>query len=278
MRLVRLCARGLTAALRYLTDKEGRLPPIVDASCDDDDDAIRTDDMSIDTKHGAVIPLDEKALTEDDQVWRFTGYASIFGSKDLGNDVVVEGAFSKSLRDHGMPLLLFQHKHDECPVGTITEAREDRRGLYIKGEKGELPKDDSFCRDRLVPQLKRRGLKGMSIGYRALETEKRKSDGVRLLKEIRLYECSFVSMPMHPQAGVETIKQSVHPRAGRGPGGVQPCRQAADGSGAPRSVRRARQRDKGPERLRQGSAPRSTAIARSDRRGRGLAKAGAGPA
>jgi hypothetical protein len=46
----------------------------------------------------------------------------------------------------------------------------------------------------------------MSIGYRALETEKRKSDGARLLKQIRLFECSFVSMPMHPGASVETIK------------------------------------------------------------------------
>jgi HK97 family phage prohead protease len=201
---VRLCARGLTRALVYLTRNEDR--PIAEAPSDDDDDApawLRNEDMSIETKHGAIVPLDEKALSEDDQVWRFTGYASIFGSKDLGNDVVVEGAFAKSLREHGMPLLLFQHKHDECPVGTVVEAREDRRGLYIKGE---LPKDDAFCRDRLVPQLKRRGLKGMSIGYRALETEKRKSDGARLLKQIRLYECSFVSMPMHPAAGVETIK------------------------------------------------------------------------
>jgi HK97 family phage prohead protease len=203
--LVRLLARCLTTALRYLTSMEDR--PIAEASDADDvddDDPLRNSNMStLETKFGQTIALDEKALSEDDQVWRFTGYASIFGSKDLGNDVVVEGAFAKSLREHGMPLLLFQHKTDECPVGVVTEAREDRRGLHIKGE---LPKDDAFCRDRLVPQLKRRGLKGMSIGYRALETEKRKSDGARLLKQIRLFECSFVSMPMHPEASVATIK------------------------------------------------------------------------
>jgi uncharacterized protein len=160
--------------------------------------------MSFDTRtHGEVVALDEKALRDDGDVWTFTGYASIFNSTDLGNDIVMPGAFQKSLRDHGNPLLLFQHKHDECPVGTIVEAREDKRGLWVKGE---LPKDDAFCRDRLVPQLKRRGLKGMSIGYRTLQSERRKEDGVRLLKELRLYECSFVSMPMHPEAGLEVIK------------------------------------------------------------------------
>jgi hypothetical protein len=47
----------------------------------------------------------------------------------------------------------------------------------------------------------------MSIGYRALEHERRKSDGARLLKQIRLFECSFVSMPMHPDAGLESISK-----------------------------------------------------------------------
>jgi HK97 family phage prohead protease len=94
--------------------------------------------------------------------------------------------------------------HD-APVGAIVEAKEDRRGLWIKAE---LPKDDDFVRGRLVPLLKRRGLKGMSIGYRVMPggSSVRKEDGARLLKESRLFECSLVSLPMHPDAGLETIK------------------------------------------------------------------------
>jgi HK97 family phage prohead protease len=160
--------------------------------------------MSFDTREKShPVELDAKAISEGDDAWHFSGYASIFNSKDLGGDVVCPGAFAQSLRDHGNPLLLFQHKQDECPVGVITEAKEDRRGLYVRGE---LPKDDTFVAGRLVPQLKRRGLKGMSIGYRPIESEKRKSDGARMLTKIRLYECSFVSLPMHPEAGLETIK------------------------------------------------------------------------
>jgi uncharacterized protein len=116
---------------------------------------------------------------------------------------VVPGAFAKSLREHGLPLILFQHKMDDAPVGVCVDAKEDKRGLWIKAE---LPRDDTFVAGRLIPQLKRRGLKGMSIGYKATETERRKEDGARLLKTIRLYEASFVSLPMHPEAGLESIK------------------------------------------------------------------------
>jgi uncharacterized protein len=153
--------------------------------------------------HGTPVQLEEKGVSESADAWTVRGYAAVFNNKDLGGDVILPGAFADSLQTHGLPLILFQHKVDDVPVGTCTEAKEDRRGLLITAE---LPKDDEFVRGRLVPQLKRRGLKGMSIGYRALETEKRKEDNGRLLKRIRLYECSFVSMPMNPQAGVETIK------------------------------------------------------------------------
>jgi uncharacterized protein len=130
------------------------------------------------TDYGRAVELEAKALTEDDECWTFTGYASIFSTKDQGGDIV-------------------------SPVGTITEAEERKRGLWVKGE---LPKDDTRVSGWLVPQLKRRGLKGMSIGYRTIESEKRKSDGARLLKQVRLYECSFVSMPMHLDAGLESLK------------------------------------------------------------------------
>jgi len=155
--------------------------------------------MKMETGHFAEI--EEKAISESDDAYVFTGYAAVFNNRDLGNDIIAPGAFADSLKSHGVPLLLWNHKMDEAPVGTIIEAKEDKRGLYVKGE---LPKDDEFVRGRLVPQLKRRGLKGMSIGYRALES--RKDNGARILTKLRLYEASFVNLPMNPEAGVETIK------------------------------------------------------------------------
>lgn len=158
--------------------------------------------MTIRFDMGSAIDLEEKALSENDDCWTFTGYAAVFNTVDQGNDIIMPGAFKSSLEKYGLPQILFQHKMEEAPVGTCIEAKEDRKGLWIKGE---LPKDDEFVRGRLVPQLKRRALKGMSIGYKAIDKERRR-DGVRLLKSVRLYEASFVTFPMHLDAGVESVK------------------------------------------------------------------------
>lgn len=158
--------------------------------------------MTIRFDMGSAVDLEEKALSENDDCWTFTGYAAVFNTVDQGNDIIMPGAFKSSLEKYGLPQILFQHKMEEAPVGTCIEAKEDRKGLWIKGE---LPKDDEFVRGRLVPQLKRRALKGMSIGYKAIDKERRK-DGVRLLKSVRLFEASFVTFPMHLDAGVESVK------------------------------------------------------------------------
>ena len=123
---------------------------------------------------------------------------ALFGNRDLGADVVVEGAFAKSLRDHGMPALLFNHQMGEPPLGVLVDAKEHKRGLWIKAE---LPRDDTFVSGRIIPQLKKRGLKGMSIGYQVLEKEHR--NDARHLKQIRLYEVSVVNTPMNPLARLD---------------------------------------------------------------------------
>jgi HK97 family phage prohead protease len=154
-------------------------------------------------EQGWTIPFETKAVRESDEAWTVTGYASVFGNTDLTGDVVMPGAFKKSLERHGLPIMLFNHKMEDATIGTIVDAKEDKRGLWFKAE---LPKDDDFVRGRIIPQLKGRGLKGVSIGYKTTEKEIRKSDGAKLLKQIRLYEISLTSLPANPLAEVETVK------------------------------------------------------------------------
>jgi HK97 family phage prohead protease len=154
--------------------------------------------------HGAIVDgIDEKSITTTNEIATVTGYASVFNNRDLGNDIVMPGAYAKSLRENGLPVVLFNHKRDDVPVGTCIDAKEDRRGLWVKIE---LPLEDTFVSSRLLPQLRRKGLKGMSVGYSVPAGGSEWREGVRYLKQIRLYECSFVSMPMNPEAGIETIK------------------------------------------------------------------------
>ena len=58
-----------------------------------------------------------------------TGFASVFGNRDLGGDVVVEGAFKKTLAQYGLPAILWNHKMDEPPLGNVVDAKETKRGL-----------------------------------------------------------------------------------------------------------------------------------------------------
>lgn len=155
---------------------------------------------------GECVDLEEKAVVETDDVYTVTGYASVFNNRDLGDDIVLPGAFQKSLDSMQAtgraPLFLFNHKmHDDAPIGTIVEAKEDKRGLWFKAE---LPKDDSFVAGRIVPQLKRRGLKGVSIGYRCRQSDRK--DGARLIKQADLIEISLVNLAMNPLAAVESVK------------------------------------------------------------------------
>ena len=142
---------------------------------------------------------------EDDEKGMFSGYGSIFGNKDLGNDVVVEGAFAKSIGKKGAKAvkMLYQHRQDE-PIGVFDEITEDRRGLKVKGRLAM-----GTQRGREVYELMKMGaLDGLSIGYRvdpkgAEYDDKGKR---RYLKSVDLMEISAVTFPMNPRARVQAVK------------------------------------------------------------------------
>ena len=71
---------------------------------------------------------------------QFEGYGSIFGNVDLGGDVVIRGAFKRSLSAHKtaatLPPMFWMHRPDAVP-GVWLEMRENESGLYVKGELAE---------------------------------------------------------------------------------------------------------------------------------------------
>ncbi len=136
----------------------------------------------------------------------FTGYGSIFGNEDQGNDIMQKGAFTKSLvnRPVSKVKMLYQHKTDE-PIGVFTEIYEDSKGLFVKGK---LAMGTQKGREA-YELLKMGALDGMSIGFRA-DPEKQgyneNKRGVRTLKEVDLMEISLVTFPMNESALIETVK------------------------------------------------------------------------
>lgn len=130
---------------------------------------------------------------------RFSGYASVFGLPDDGGDVVMPGAFAKSLAERGRARIrmLFQHDPKE-PIGIWDALEEDRFGLRVEG--------------RLVPGVPRaealraligRGaVDGLSIGFRTVKATRDRASGHRRLLQIDLWEISIVSFPMMDKARI----------------------------------------------------------------------------
>lgn len=129
-----------------------------------------------------------------------SGYASLFGAVDQGNDVVEAGAYAASLTAltaKGTKVkMLWQHDPTQ-PIGIWDEVREDARGLWVKGRLLE-----SVAKGREAAALIEAGaIDGLSIGYRTKKTIKN-TKGQRLLKELELWEVSLVTFPMLPSARV----------------------------------------------------------------------------
>jgi HK97 family phage prohead protease len=120
------------------------------------------------------------------------GYAAVFDRPDSGGDVVRRGAFEEALKRVGEVPLLLQHKGQ--PVGRIEHLSEDRRGLRVIAE----------VADARVRELVRRGLRGLSFGYRVREASS--NSGLRELRALDLVEVSLVKRPMQRLAKVHAVE------------------------------------------------------------------------
>jgi HK97 family phage prohead protease len=141
----------------------------------------------------------------------FAGFASVFGNRDLVNDVVDKGAFAKSLAEavaaaekRGTNVLfpfLWQHDTHE-PVGGITLAVEEPKGLAVEGFIDiDIPEGK-----RAYSAMKKGIVRGFSIGYDTIVSEYDSDRDVRRLKELRLWEVSLVTFPANSEAGMTAIK------------------------------------------------------------------------
>ena len=133
----------------------------------------------------------------------FCGYASLFGEADLSRDVVMPGAFQKSLQARGPSGIRMLFQHDPAaPIGVWLEVREDSRGLFVRGRL--MPE---VARAREVLALMRAGaIDGLSIGFRTVRGRTDAKTGVRRLLEVDLWEISVVTFPMLPAARVSAVK------------------------------------------------------------------------
>ena len=132
----------------------------------------------------------------------FAGYASVFNVRDDAGDIVLPGAFRRSLERTGPAAVRMLWQHDVGrPIGVWRDIREDNRGLFVRGRLAL-----STAAGREAAELIRIGaVDGLSIGFRTIRASRDRLRKARLLHEVELWEISLVTFPMLRSARIHPL-------------------------------------------------------------------------
>jgi HK97 family phage prohead protease len=153
-----------------------------------------------------TFPFEVKAV---EKTGEFSGYLSVFNVLDAYRDIVVPGAFAESLAEWNakgrLPPVLWQHMSVE-PIGPFTKMREDTNGLYVEGRM--LVEEVARAREAHA-LVKHKVVSGMSIGYETIGEEWDKTNRIRKLTKIKLWEGSLVTFPANEAAQIDAVKSAL---------------------------------------------------------------------
>jgi hypothetical protein len=142
-----------------------------------------------------------KSTNNNDEL-QLTGYASVFNNIDYHNDIIIKGAFTKSIVKHYQDFrvkLLWQHDHTK-PIGVINKLVEDQNGLMV-----EASINGSIAQGReVISLIKQKAIDSFSIGFNIERSQINKS-GQREITEVNLWEVSVVTFPANSAAKIRQI-------------------------------------------------------------------------
>lgn len=150
-------------------------------------------------QYGLNLPVRE-IKAAGDGTFEVSGYASTFGSVDLGGDVVMRGAFDRTLSSGQKVKFLFAHDPSQV-LGVPLDLKADDHGLF-----GQFKISRTRLGEEVHTLLKDGALDSFSIGFFIDDLDFDPETGVRLLKAIDLLEVSVVAIPMNPEAVVTRVK------------------------------------------------------------------------
>jgi len=147
-----------------------------------------------------IVPVEWKAASGSPG--ELEGYASVFGNVDADGDVVMPGAFKKTLTDWShsrqpLPLIADHDLSTAGVIGSVHDAREDATGLRVRARFSSDQKAQSV-RTKMVEGH----LKGMSFTYQAVKHYLGQHAGksARFLQELKLFEVTVSPFPINELA------------------------------------------------------------------------------
>ncbi|MDR3512639.1 MAG: HK97 family phage prohead protease [Caulobacteraceae bacterium] len=150
----------------------------------------------------------------------FEGYASTFNTEDDGGDMMLTGAFDRTLAQAKatgrMPKMLLNHggmagyfsspaPMDLVPIGKWSALTPDSHGLQAEGRLINLDTENG---KQIHGAMKEGELADLSIGYVAKDFTRgtKPNEPRRQLKAVDLHEISPVTFPMNRLANINTVK------------------------------------------------------------------------
>lgn len=161
-------------------------------------------------------PAEFKADPSDSNI--VEGYASMFGNVDSYGDVVVKGAFKKTIKERvngGLVPFVSDHEWSvNALLGTITKASEDNTGLHFTAKLSEAQSVQDVKQKMIEGHLKQ-----TSFSFRTIAQEFPK-DGTpeavidntpvyRYLKEVSLLDIAPVVIAANERAHITSVKSLV---------------------------------------------------------------------
>lgn len=131
----------------------------------------------------------------DSQKRKVCGYLSAFGNVDRDGDMMMRGAFAKTIQER-KEMLYFLNQHNwKMPLAKFQLIQEDEKGLYFETQ--AIP-DTTYGND--VIKLYEAGILNQhSIGYEVMGSRYDVDSKVNYLTEVKLYEGSCVTMGANPE-------------------------------------------------------------------------------
>lgn len=161
-----------------------------------------------------TMDVEIRALDTEDGSVRIGGYAATFNKEATGlnfREVIAPGAFTRTLQTDNPIFLLVNHDMGELPLaatqsGTL-RLSEDKVGLRM-----EADLDPANPRAAEVASALRRGdVSKMSFAFTVAEDGQTRSEGLRTLTDLDLYEVSIVTMPAYDSTtvGLRTAQEDL---------------------------------------------------------------------
>lgn len=155
--------------------------------------------FEIETKNVAA-QLEIKA----DKQGLVTAYASVFGNVDSYGDIVQKGAFTKTLLESKSKIKALRDHDFYRIAGKPVEVEQDNTGLLTVTKM--MPTD--IGRETLI-LIEENAIEELSIGYQTVQADYDDRTGGRNLRELKLFEYSFLGFPAaNPLALVQSVKSA----------------------------------------------------------------------